>query len=178
MNDTELDRALRAAINVDHSPEFLPRVRARVVVEPRQLWPRWTFALTGAGLAAVALVMAIVGWSGGQRREAPPPVVISKDTAPGVPPAPPSTIHGPAQSRPIVRRRPPVAPDFPAPVISPDDARAFALLVRSVRERRIPEELPMDSAANRAATLPSIEIPPVTIEPLPEIARLEGDRPR
>jgi hypothetical protein len=181
MNDQELARALRAAVNVNHSPEFLARVRGRVAVEQMPRWPpRWPFVLAGATMSAVAIVAAIVAWPAGEHPAPVQPHVIVSDPAPP-PPAirdPRSAIRDPRSGRNAsVRRRPPAASPFPEVLISPEDARAFDLLVTSARAHRIPE-LPTDSvSARHEVTLPRIEVPHVIIEPLPEIARLEGDRP-
>ena len=180
MNDQELARALRAAVNVNHSPEFLARVRGRVAVEQMPRWPlRWPFVLAGATMSAVAIVAAIVAWPASEHSvSVQAPVAVSEGRTDPAPP--PSAIP---DSRPAVIRRtasvrrPPAASPFPEVLISPEDARAFDLLVTSTRAHRIPE-LPTDSvSARHEVTLPRIEVPHVIIEPLPEIARLEGDRP-
>jgi hypothetical protein len=56
---TPLDRELTAALQVDPSPAFVARVRARVAAEPIE--PRWHAAsLVCAGAVAAALYAAIV----------------------------------------------------------------------------------------------------------------------
>ena len=183
MTDQELDRVLAAAVNVDHSPEFFARVRSRVADEQIARWPlRWPLALAGAALSAAALIAAIVAWPERERSVATQPPVIAVDHEPG--PAPPvSPPSAPAPRRASVQRnvihpRPQPALRLPEILISPEDARAFDLLIASAQARRIPE-LPTDSvSARNEVTLPPIEVPPVMIEPLPEIARLEGERPR
>lgn len=189
MNDQELARALRTAVNVNHSLEFLARVRGRVAVEQMPRWPlRWPFVLAGATLSAVAIVAAIVAWPAAEQSgSVQAPLVVSEGKTD---PAPPSAIRDPrsgfrgprsavaaVRRNANIRRRPPAASRFPEVLISPEDARAFELLVTSARAHRIPE-LPTDSvSSSREVALPRIEVPHVIIEPLPEIARLEGDRP-
>jgi hypothetical protein len=192
MNDQDLARALRVAVNVDHSPEFLARVRARVSMERAPIWSRrWVFGPVAAALAAIAVIGLIDGWRTGQRSvSTPTPVTISKgNTAAPVPV--PSTMQAPSviasASPPKVMRmrparnigtRPAAASRLPEALIARDDARAFEMLLTKARELRIPGELPTEGvSASREVALPRIEIPPVIIEPLPEIARLEGDRP-
>jgi hypothetical protein len=189
MNDQELARALRTAVNVNHSPEFLARVRGRVAVEQMPRWPvRWPFVLAGATLSALAIVAAIVAWPAGEQSvSVQAPVVVSEGKTDPAPPTSPPAIRDPRSAirhppSAVVRRNanislPSAAAPFPEVLISPEDARAFDLLVTSARARRIPE-LPTDSVSStREVALPRIEVPQVIIEPLPEIARLEGDRP-
>ena len=183
MNDQELARALRAAVNVGHSPEFLARVRARVAVEQMPRWSlRWPVVLAGATMSAVAIVAAIVAWPAGERSmSVQAPVAVSEGRNDPAPPASPPAIRVPpsavVRGNANIRRLPPAASPFPEVLISPEDARAFDLLVTSARAHRIPE-LPTDSvSARHEVTLPRIDVPHVIIEPLPEIARLEGDRP-
>ena len=55
---TPLDRELDAALGVDPSPEFLARVRMRVVSEP--IAPRWSLShlvLAGSALSVVAYIV-------------------------------------------------------------------------------------------------------------------------
>lgn len=191
MNDQELARALRAAVNVSHSPEFLARVRARVDVEQMPRWSlRWPMVLAGATMSAVAIAAAIVAWPAGERSvSVQAPVAVSEGRPDPAPPASPPAIRDPrsairhprsavVRGNANMRRQPLAASPFPEVLISPEDARAFDLLVASARARRIPE-LPADSvSARHEVTLPRIEVPHVIIEPLPEIARLEGERPR
>jgi hypothetical protein len=192
MNDQELGRALRVAVNVDHSPEFLARVRARVSMEQAPKWSRrWVFGPVAAALAAIAVIGLIDGWRTGQRSvSTPAPLTISKGNT-AAPVTVPSTVQ-PASviaraSPPKVVRvgharnigtRPAAVSPLPEALIARDDARAFEMLLTKARELRIPTELPTEGvSASREVALPRIEIPQVTIDPLPEIVRLEGDRP-
>ena len=65
MSDDALDRELRAALNVEPSPEFLARVRGRVADESpvvaRPLALRWLTMSAGATVAAIAV--AVFLWS-------------------------------------------------------------------------------------------------------------------
>jgi len=65
MNDPAIDRALREALDVSLSPDFIARVRMRVASEraPRSLWGRWavwTPVAAGALVAAAVVVMMVV----------------------------------------------------------------------------------------------------------------------
>lgn len=194
MNDQELARALRAAVNVDHSPQFPARVRARVSGE--QSSSVWSWRSVFAPLAAGAAIVAIIAsWPASQHREtAPPPVVVSDGEAPRVATSPApvqaprvtsgaessnvsARSHRPHRDGALSGRAPQRVSSFPEVVIASEDARGLELLIMRGRERRIPAELPTDAGANGASTLTRIEIPRLTIEPLQEIARLEGDRP-
>jgi hypothetical protein len=66
MTDHELDAALASALDVDHSPEFVARVRTRVAAEAAS--PSWYARRSvrmglGASFSAAALV-AVLAWPG------------------------------------------------------------------------------------------------------------------
>jgi hypothetical protein len=173
MTDHELDRALAAAINVDHSPDLLARVRAHVAAQPVGP-PRHVrlFVLAGAAYVAAALIAAIVTWPVAQPvlPERPRLTVFDRVPPAIVPPRPAPTDRGPR----IAAR----GPRMPQVLISQEDARTVDLLVAIARERRAVEQLPADTASKTTAvTLPGIDIPRVSIEPLAEITRPEGEHP-
>jgi hypothetical protein len=65
MNDQAIDRALREALDVSPSPDFVARVRTRIANEPppRSLWGRWTVwtpLAAGALVAAAVVVMMVI----------------------------------------------------------------------------------------------------------------------
>jgi len=191
MTDQELDQALSAALDVDHAPDFRARVRARVAAEPRSVgWHvRWPFAVAGVGLSAIALVVLIVSWPDGRHwLPGQTPIAVSQ-WKPPVPPAQsaiqtPTVIHTAANA--VLTGRGPLEPGrsteprFPEVVISPEDARALRFLVTTIQKGVLPEEMPVGGVSRTdLPALPDIAIPPVAIEPLPQIERLEqGDRPR
>jgi len=64
MNDQAIDRALREALDVSPSRDFVARVRMRIANEPARhnLWNRWTVwpPVAAGALAAAAIVVAVV----------------------------------------------------------------------------------------------------------------------
>jgi len=177
MNDQELARMLRAAVNVDHSPEFLARVRARVGEKQTPKWSwRWLLGPVATAACAAAVIAAIAMWPVRQELPAPPRPPTIRVMADFAAEPPPNVVE--TRRTPNVKRRATEASGLPDALISPDDARAFQLLVRTVREGRLSaESLPPRRSAGQGVMVSTIEIPRVTIEPLPEIARLEGVRP-
>jgi hypothetical protein len=180
MTDEALDRDLAAALSVDPSPQFVARVRTRIAAEPApsSLW-RWRMvASTGAAVAIAAAVVIVAVRPAG----APPAVVLPAGhdlvllappmVAPVVPPAA-------VPAAPVPRTAPRVAPPPAAGIevlISGDERRAFALLVRSIEEGRL-SSAAIPAAGAGEATVPSIEIPPLDTTPLREIAQLGGGLP-
>ena len=55
-----LDGEIRAALDVDPSPEFLARVRTGIASEPRQAAWRWPWMFAAAGAMATLIAIAIV----------------------------------------------------------------------------------------------------------------------
>ena len=199
MTDEELDRALAAAVNVEHAPDFLARVRGRVAqVEPVPWLFGWRTTLAGAAVVAI-VVLAVAMWPRTERVGRPERDVATAQRpstperiAPPAPPAttrsgtPPARLETPAprermreKSRPSTPAHAMAAPRAPEVLITSEDARALRLLAEIARQRGLPAEvLTKGAPADREVALPPIEIPHVVVEPLPEIARLEGDRPQ
>jgi len=64
LTGSALDREIRAALDVDPSPEFLARVRAGIASEPKQAAWRWSWMFAAAGaMAAVIAIAAVVSRS-------------------------------------------------------------------------------------------------------------------
>ena len=61
MNDQSIDRALREALDVSPSPDFVARVRTRIANEPapHSVWNRWIVWMPVAVGAAAALALAV-----------------------------------------------------------------------------------------------------------------------
>lgn len=187
MSDDDLDRVLVAAVNVEHSADFLARVRRRVAQEQRPRWSfHWRLAAAGAALTAI-LVVTIVSWPDGERAVTPPTAVAASKapsaTAAPVPPASsaPRTTDSeppviPAEQPPDPTRRPPAAPRLPEALIAQEDAEAIRLLAALAAAGRLPAQLETDGVSTRdAVTLPRIDVPPIIVEPLAEMGRPEGD---
>ena len=184
LNDDALEREIEHALAVDPSPEFLARLRTRIANEPRPVsWHGWR--LVGVGALAGTLVLAFVINSFKRDTETllpsssvattpiSVPAQVAQTTLPPAPavPAPPSTGE---RARAQVRR--PVAE--PEILIPPGEAAALRLLVMNIREGRI-DASKWDDAAAAALLEPITEIVirPISIEPLPQLALVEGERP-
>jgi hypothetical protein len=191
MSDEALEREIEAALGVDPSPEFLPRVRERIAndrVHDGWLWSapwRWT------GAVAVVTAVAIIGvWT--LRDPAPVPREASVTTTPPVETTtPPAEADGPAPAlvassaeapkavrAPAVRavrspQRPQVVASFDV-VISPDEAAALKQLFTAISDRRIEASVLPDlqSALKPPVPIEEIVLEPITINPL---AALEGE---
>ena len=82
-----LSETLERALRVDPSPEFLARVRQRAATAPANRW--WGGWKVGLASAAVAAVLATVGWIAATRmdpkqttREGLTPILASSEVAP------------------------------------------------------------------------------------------------
>jgi hypothetical protein len=64
------------------------------------------------------------------------------------------------------------APRLPEVVVSPDDQREFALFLAAAKRRWDAVLQPAPDTQDDAA-VPPLDIEPLVIEPLPDIARLE-----
>ena len=187
LSDAELDREFEAALNVDPSPEFMARVRIRVASEPHATgWRlRWRVGMGAAAAAAFALALAVIYLP--VTEPAGPPqangaaTVTSHSVSAPSPAAPPRSFE-PARPQPVVTPSGPVArrdrrverPRLPEVVISAAERRAFEVLLATVREGRLPPMAEGDAAAETGLPAPApLDVGPVIIEPLPQIARLE-----
>ena len=185
MNDQELDRLLAAALDVEHSPDFVGRVRRRIDAERARRWSTTGRFAVAACLAAVVLAAVLLR---PQRRVAPParapaptagsiPSAASVASAPtraamlaSVPDARPLSVSRPKRpARPAGRLR------TPEVLLSMEERRGLELAVRVARRGLLPSELL--SAPPETHVLEPIAISPMNIEPLPEIVPLQGDRP-
>jgi hypothetical protein len=87
VTESAIDRELQAMLDVDPSPEFVARVRARVADEPQRStwWLSWKLA-TAVAISAV-VVLAIVG-SRSRERSTGTATVVARSGAPAVPQGP------------------------------------------------------------------------------------------
>jgi hypothetical protein len=195
-NDTTLAREIESMLAVDPSPEFVARVRTRVASEPIgqrwRLFPRvWSFEpLFAVGILAVVLLILIP-----PRQRPEPPALVEQPAAATLPAPPQRVATEPVQPEPdapsnvtlrSVRLRADAprqadqrAASDPAPfaevLISGDEVRAYEFVVGIIRQQRLPAP-PVEEHVD--GVLPLVKIEPLTIEPLPQIARLEtGERP-
>jgi hypothetical protein len=169
-------------MQVEHSPEFLPRVRRRVELEQAtasdEAW--WRFAAAGTALSAAALIIAAVVWPARDIVTSPMPPAPASPVAKVAPPIAPAI----ATERPAARRAVNVTPreagrrPFPDVLISADDRRGLELAVRAARDGRLPAALIAQSRnGDPVRMVAPIEIAPLNIQPLPEIAPFQGERP-
>ena len=190
IGDDPLGREIANALDVDPSPEFLARVRARIASERGPTGWRLSWGVVGVGGAVAAtVVMALVV----TRSQRPPaaalsvkptvatPIVESAPTGPPIatqsPPLPTAASVVESTGRKHIRRATPNT--GPEVIIAPRDAAALRVLMMNIREGRV-ELTALDALQAVAAPLEPLDkiaIQPVAIQPLPRLALLEGERP-
>jgi hypothetical protein len=179
LSDETLEREIEAALGVDPSPEFLPRIRARVASERMQEGWAWSASWRWTVAGAVVAVVAILGlWIG--REQAPAPRETQIAGASPVEPVP--QVSGPpfpssAGVRPTVRaaRSPQrVAVKPPEVLISNEESAALRQLFAAISDRRLEtSELPdLAAALKPPAPIEDIVVEPIIISPL---APLSGE---
>jgi hypothetical protein len=189
LSDETLEREIEAALGVDPSPGFLPRVRARIANErPQEGWfgsTSWRWASAGAIVAAVAIIGV---WTlrdpvpePREARITPPvdtttPSIESERPAPG-PVASPAKAPKVANAPRIVTVRATQHEEVAAPfevVISPEESTALRRLFAAINNHRIETQaLPdLQSALKPPDPIEDIVLEPITISPL---AALQGE---
>jgi hypothetical protein len=191
MNDQSIDRALREALDVSPSPDFVARVRTRIANEPasRSVWSRWAvWTPVAAGALAAAIALAV--WVAKPAREVRLP-------APSVAEGKPDTTAAtnvPRQPVPTVRLKPDTTIVTKIPVVSAFPSLALGTSRRTVVARKEPEILisQSESAALRRLIARASEAqivvndsplsasdsgpdPSAAVQPLPEIQPLKID---
>jgi hypothetical protein len=177
-----LDREIEDLLSVDPSPEFVAKVRAGVAAEsaPTPWLLGWRLVAAGAACVAVA-VAALTMWP-----LADPPFIsedVAKPAAPVVevvatvpPPPPPADAAQPEPPRRLsgVAR----AVESPEVLVSEEEIRSFRLLLAQVQQGRIPEvpKTAPGEGAGEPLGPPWIEISPVVITPIAQLAQPEGER--
>jgi hypothetical protein len=188
LNGEAIDRALREALDVAPSPEFLARVRMRIANDPapRSAWTTWMPAMVGATVIAAAGVIAVIApWQGSPVRLKPDTttdvrlkadtttdVRLKPDTTTQVRLKPDTTTDMTTQVRlkPDTTGRGPI--DEPEVLISAGESAAFRRLVAAAR---VGEDL--SALLKRAPALEDaseIDIPLIKIEPLVPQTNGEG----
>ena len=198
MNDQSIDRALREALDVSPSPDFVARVRTRIANEPvpHSLWSRWTVWMpvtVGAVAAAIALAVLV---------KPAPQVPLKPDTSEAAVDVPlplastvrlkadtttiattptrvsgvvsgfPSTTLG-AGGRTVVARKEPEI------LISQSESAALRRLIARASEGQIIVDVFSASASDSSGELqplPEITIPLLKIDPLVPVNGEEGVR--
>ena len=177
LSDDALEREIEAALGVDPSPEFLPRVRARIANERmREGWMSLTPWRSAGAVVVVAMVVVAGVWSLREPATAPreariaPPI---ESTAPAIEPTRPAPVTAPVVRAVHTTPRPEVVTPFEV-VIAPDEAMALRQLFTAIGNRRLEAAaLPdLQSALRPPAPIEEIVLEPITISPL---AALEGE---
>jgi len=170
-----LDRAIQTALNIEPSPEFLARVRARIAEErpPR----RWTAAIVPVAVAAVLAILVLFAVNTSRRpvseparpATAPREALVSGSAAP-------TAVREPAAPTPVRRSRiEPSRRAAAAPRLT-DEARGLQLLVDTInRGSVIVVADDGQSSAQQANEIRRVEVAPLTIpsisvEPIPPVA--------
>jgi hypothetical protein len=193
LSDTVLEKEIDDLLGIEPSPEFLPRVRARIASEPVHADSVWSPPWRWAGLAAT-LIMVVIGGLWMLREPAPVPRESQPvNTSPGPAHAtstseletrtsggadPPSHVKGSDPARPEARiptavtraaRQPREVPAaHPEVLISQDEAAALRQLFSAISNRRIETSTLADLESTLAPPAPIEEIvlEPITISPL------------
>jgi hypothetical protein len=202
MNDQAIDRALREALDVSPSPDFVARVRTRIANEPppRSLWGRWTVwtQLAAGALVAAAVVIAVV--VGGRKQHGDTTTQLRRDataadvrlSAPSVRETassrasgfPSRTLRAGSQTRIGATKTPATEGGRrdilrePEVLIAQDEAAALRQLLARAGEGRIVGASPATDASGATVDLmpPEIMIPPIKIDPLMAVNGEEGVR--
>ena len=129
--DSDLDREIRALLNVDPSPQFTARVRSRMDRAPAPAWRfGWTVFAAGAMAAAIILVIVVPR----NPQPLPEPSKVAKALDIPVKPVPPAPE--------VARVAPPpkaiTKPREPEFFISPGEAAAIQRLLRSGSVEQVP----------------------------------------
>lgn len=189
LTDTQLNQELEAALGVEPSPGFLARVRTRIATEPqasawrlaewtRAVEPMWAVGVAGIVLAIV--VPQLMRDESARLRTVAANVADAPHAAVASVPAGPAL--QPMRANPISRPAPPAetgwgrtVPLQLSPVlIAEDEQRAFTQLVAAVQQGLVPEKV-LEAAPIEVLDLPALSIAPLEIDPLPSLARVQGE---
>jgi negative regulator of sigma E activity len=188
MNDQSIDRALREALDVSPSPDFVARVRTRIANEPvpHSLWSRWTvwMPVTVCAVAA-AIALAVFAVKPEVRLPVPSASEGKPDTtaATNVPLQPVPTVRRPAPSvregKPDTAAATGNAHREPEILISQSESAALRRLIARASEGQIIVDVFSASASDSSGELqplPEITIPLLKIDPLVPVSGEEGVR--
>jgi hypothetical protein len=191
MTDDQLDRELEAALRIEPSPEFMARVRDRVAAQPRRSpFMRWAFEPVFAlGVAAVVLAIVVPQVvrqpENARLKPGPANAAGSVRLQANRPPDNARLTPGPTTTPAAIARLKPGPTPHPAAtarlkpgttatvIVSPDEQQALQSLLRAAYQGRLPTVAIADPASEQPLQVPDINISPLVIERLPQIARLE-----
>jgi hypothetical protein len=192
-----IDQDIRQALNVDPSPEFLARVRARVAREPAPSAWRWPRSFAAAAALAAAAVVAVTlsePWKSERAQSPEAPSSLRSANAPSVAPSrqPASAAMPPIGKRAIAKSQRRVFDEHAGAsgssptvaeaevLIDPAEQRALQRLIAGVRDGRIDlsaAQSATEPAPPQLAPLTDIVITPINIEPLAPSSGAEGVHP-
>ena len=191
VNDTAVDRALREALDVSPSPDFVARIRTRIASEPapRSAWHRWAVwaPVTAGATAVIAFGLWVARPAEVRLRPdtttatnvSPTPTVrLKPDTTPGTVRLKQDTTydHQTNEGRTYVVsafRRTVKEPEI---LISPSESAALRRLIARASQEAvvvIPVALPEPTLGEEIKPLPEIE--PIKVDPITPVDG-EGDR--
>ncbi len=182
-----LEKDIEAALGVDPSPGFLPRVRARIANERMQDGWFWSASWRWARVAAVVTAVAVIAvWTLRDPSRAPrQPHVVDTPPVESTPPPVDSALPAPALvassaesskpvSAPVARAerstRHPAVVARPEVLVSLDEAAALRQLIGAIAARQV-EAMDIPRLAAESAPLPMIE--EIVLEPI-ELRPLDG----
>ena len=181
LSDAALAREIEAAFGVDPSPEFLPRIRARIATErPGQGWMwSWRWVEAVAVLAGVAMIAV---WTLREPVPAPHDPRLTNASPVASVNQPPALVESSGQvPNPVsvsgirsARSRQPAGEVQPQVVVSPGEAVALRQLMVAIAARQV-EAIDIPKLGGESAPLAPIE--QIVLEPieLSPIAGLEGE---
>jgi hypothetical protein len=186
-----IDEEIREALDVDPSPEFLARVRARIAAEPAPSTWRWSWGLAAACALAASVLVTVVPRPHEAKPvtavPAPPSAIAERSSAAAVSSGGGETRKSPVGPRPIravtqharsaAVRIPKSEPEL---LIDQREMQTLRRLIEGVRIGRIDLTASQNSRSHGPAELEpvaDIVIAPLTIEPIAPVSGAEGVRP-
>jgi len=189
LSDSQLDRELESALDVEPSPEFLARVRTRVAAEPEvsmwrlAMWGRGVQPLVAMAVVGVLLAVVVPRLMRDEERSVQEVAVRRADVPVAKQAAQVPQVNRDRMAARVVRQSVPtaMAHDLPLrlsqPLFSADERRALAQLVAAVEEGRLPPVV--SETATAVAAQPdartALNIDPLVIDPLPLLARVQKE---
>jgi len=186
LTDGTLEKDIEAALGVDPSPGFLPRIRARIANERMQEGWFWSVSWRWARVAAVVTAVAVIAaWTLRDPSRAPREAHIMDTPVESTPPPVDSALPAPAVvassaespeplSAPVARAvrstRTPAVVAPPEVLVSLDEAAALRQLIGAIAARQV-DATDFPQLAAESALLPMIE--EIVLEPI-ELRPLDG----
>ena len=195
LTDAQLERELEQALNIEPSPEFLARVRTRIAEHPQPSRSMPWLIGFAAAVATIALAFAVTisRLNDASVRDAS---VADAAHSPvrGVPLQPEdqkprltesvrltasakaTAVEKPDQTANRQPAQTPNAPPFRDVLFSADEQRALVTLVSAVEQGKVPPMPAAAAVAQGSEEMNEITIQPLSIDPLPQIARLDEEQ--